>query len=299
MDHQVPHPHSLLLPNLRVSIHSIGRIGIGKSSLLRAIAGLWPISSGVLHRPSMIGNNGVLFLSQRNYITKGTLREQMVYPHTVAVSRDDGDQRFIDLLKSVGLLYLKSRWYDASCLRRFHSLSHECVLYNRGLDTEANWADLLSSGEQQRLAFARLLYHRPAYAIMDEATSALDNDMEALVMACVARANITMISVAHRPSLAAYHTQHLKVASDMTWSITPITRDEQRAVAFQLTDDDIKSLTSQYDDTSLLAASASLAPTASVNHHNELQGFNMVFWKRLRSLMAHGFIWKRVWIIVM
>lgn len=118
------------------------------------------------------------------------------------------------VLESVGLLYLAKRWYSLFS-RDFASVSFSivqiCLMVCRGLDTEAAWADLLSGGEQQRLGLARLFLHKPTFAIMDESTSALDIPLETKCMTACKSLGISLISVAHRPSLLAYHDNVLKV----------------------------------------------------------------------------------------
>ena len=90
----------------------------------------------------------------------------------------------------------------------------------QGLDQEANWADLLSGGEQQRLGFGRLFWHNPTLAIMDESTSALDSALEVQCMKALQARGISMISVGHRPSLVAYHDLRLKVISLVRQCVT-------------------------------------------------------------------------------
>ena len=120
------------------------------------IGGLWSFDRGVLTRPHSIGQRGIFFVPQRPYITHGSLRQQILYPHEES-QQEQSDERLGEILASVGLGYLVQRW---------------------GLDKQADWADMLSGGEQQRLGFARVFYHRPAFAVMDESTSALDVAVE-------------------------------------------------------------------------------------------------------------------------
>jgi len=90
-----------------------------------------------------------------------------------------------------------------------------------GLDVEQDWGDVLSFGEQQRIAFARLLVTKPRYAILDEATSALDVKNEAALYAQLAKSNITYISVGHRPTLVQYHHQILELSEQDGWQLRP------------------------------------------------------------------------------
>lgn len=127
--------------------------GVGKSSILRAIAGLWNAGTGTIVRPQ---SEEMLFLPQRPYMILGSLRDQLLYPHT---DKDIDSDRLHQVLQQVNLTDLSKRF--------------------GGLDVELDWANALSLGEQQRLAFARLLLTQPQYAILDEATSALDLKNEA------------------------------------------------------------------------------------------------------------------------
>ncbi len=177
------------------SLLIIGASGAGKSSLLRAIAGLWNSGSGRVIRPPL---SDMLFLPQSPYMILGSLREQLLYPHlTRSIENDD----LIDMLKTVRLEDLPQRV--------------------GGLDAQLDWAHLLSLGEQQRLAFARLLLTGPGYAILDEATSALDAANETHLYGLLRASGATYVSVGHSPSLMAHHDQVLELKGEGRWRLAP------------------------------------------------------------------------------
>jgi vitamin B12/bleomycin/antimicrobial peptide transport system ATP-binding/permease protein len=156
-----------------------GPSGSGKSSLLRALAGLWNAGAGTILRPPL---ESMMFLPQRPYLPAGTLRDELLYPHREQ-QRSENDLR--EALAAVDLAGLPERV--------------------GGFDVDHVWEALLSSGEQQRLALARLLLARPRYAILDEATSALEPADEDALYRLLRTRGITLVSVGHRSSLAAHH----------------------------------------------------------------------------------------------
>ncbi len=168
-----------------------GVSGVGKSSLLRAIAGIWETGDGTIERPN---HKEMLFLPQRPYMVIGSLREQLLYPHT---ERTVDDEELNRVLEKVNLRDLPQRV--------------------GGLDAEFDWGQLLSLGEQQRLAFARLLLTGPRYALLDEATSALDEPNEASLYHELQSMGATYISVGHRSSLLSFHEQVLNIQGNGDW----------------------------------------------------------------------------------
>ncbi len=185
----------------------VGDSGVGKSSILRAIAGLWTSGSGSITHPEM-GN--ILFLPQKPYMILGSLRSQLLYPNNKPVS----DAELHQVLEKVNLGNLPTAF--------------------GGLDAEMDWSTVLSLGEQQRLVFARLLLHKPRYAILDEATSALDERNEERLYSLLSKTNTTFVSVGHRRSLVGYHESVLALNGDSTWRIMPAEEYLQPAAPLQL-----------------------------------------------------------------
>lgn len=171
-----------ITPGERVLI--VGDTGRGKSTLFRAVAGLWPWGSGKILTPPLAD---MAFLPQRPYLPLGTLRNAMTYP-AMPDEFSDSDVR--------------------------HALER-CDLGNlvTKLDRVERWDKELSLGEQERLAFARLLLHKPAWVFLDEATAALDEDSQRRVMGLFdgELRHTTVLSIGHRPDLAAYHTRTLQL----------------------------------------------------------------------------------------
>ncbi|KAI9305110.1 ATP-binding cassette sub-family D member 4-like protein [Cunninghamella echinulata] len=190
--------------NLKVSdgqhLVLVGRNGVGKSSLLRALAGLWPCSNGRIQLPKLKHGKEIIFLPQTPYLVQGSLRDQLVYPSlTSTASVTDYDVR--SLLKQVRLEHLEQ--------------------FISSFDTpySTEWDKLLSPGEQQKLVFARLLYWKPRFAVLDEATSAMDNETEAYLYKLIKDAGITVISVSHHTEVIQYHQQKLLLNGDGSYQL--------------------------------------------------------------------------------
>ncbi|GGC16120.1 ABC transporter ATP-binding protein/permease [Pseudoduganella buxea] len=170
-----------------------GDSGCGKSSLLRAIAGLWHTGSGVIHHPPV---EDFFFLPQQPYLQSGTLRSQLIYP---SAHSDLSDEQLLAILEQVHLPHLAKRV--------------------GGLGAVHDWEKLLSVGEQQRLAFARVLVHEPTIVILDEATSALDSGNEASLYKRLRESGATLISIAHRPAVLQHHTHVLHLMGEGAWKV--------------------------------------------------------------------------------
>lgn len=165
----------------------VGPSGTGKSSALRALAGLWNNGRGTITRPRL---NSMFFLPQKPYCTLGSLREQLVYPTPLAQSTVS-ENELMAALHLVNLQDLPKRI--------------------GGFDEHRDWSNVLSLGEQQRLAFARLIIGKPEIAILDECSSALDVTSEDKLYSHLKRTEIGYISVGHRPTLFKYHEVVLRL----------------------------------------------------------------------------------------
>ena len=171
-----------------------GSSGCGKSTLLRTLAGIWPYGKGELKLPA---GSRVLFLPQRPYLPLGSLRRALYYP----LSASGGEEQLKNVLRQVGLEKFIER-----------------------LDMVDDWSRILSLGEQQRLAFARVLLVRPDWIFLDEATSALDEprEQEMYVLLKSSLPESSIVSVGHRSTLFAQHETELHLAGDGSWQLRPI-----------------------------------------------------------------------------
>jgi putative ATP-binding cassette transporter len=180
--------------NPKQSLMIMGASGTGKSSVLRTIAGLWPSGPGSLERPAL---NHLMFLPQRPYMVPGTLRDQLRYPDH---DRNVDDAIIRGIVEQVNLSDVLAR-------------------VDGDLDRIIDWTNVLSLGEQQRVAFARLFLRQPQFAFLDEATSALDEDNQSRLYELVRQSGIGFISVGHRETLRPFHQHVLKLKSLGEWEL--------------------------------------------------------------------------------
>jgi len=196
-----PRSERLLIHDLSLSITAdqrllvVGPSGCGKTSFLRLISGLWSPGAGSLQRPP---EGELLFIPQKPYTLLGSLREQLCYPQ--APDRFNDDQ-LRHVLEEVRLGELIQRYPD--------------------LTIKQDWPRVLSLGEQQRLAFARLLLNAPRFVVLDEATSALDVATEHRLYELLLQREMAFVSVGHRPTLTQYHDTVLELDGLGGWRLMP------------------------------------------------------------------------------
>ena len=173
----------------------VGESGVGKSSLLRSIAGLWTRGNGDIYKPKI---TDTMFLPQKPYMLLGTLRDQVCYPGSSSQFSDE------DIRNAINLVSMNS------------------IIQEHGLDDTKDWSRVLSVGEQQRLAFARIILNKPSLVILDEGTSALDTENENKVYEILNKNSITYISVGHREGLKRFHKVLLTLLPNSRYSIENI-----------------------------------------------------------------------------
>ena len=192
-----------ILRNLSLSIGEADRLlvvgpsGCGKTSLLRMISGLWAPSRGSVERPE---TGELLFIPQKPYMLLGSLREQLCYPTDETRFSDD---QLHHVLEEVNLGSLLKRYPD--------------------LEVKQDWPRILSLGEQQRLAFGRLLLNAPRFVVLDEATSALDVATEEHLYSLLLQRELAVVSIGHRPTLKSFHDSVLELSGNGDWRLIPAT----------------------------------------------------------------------------
>jgi len=187
----VKHLNFTVTPGMRVIV--TGENGVGKSSLFRVLRGLWPLSVGTIESPPRDSLKTFYFLSQDNFVPIGSLREIIIYPHLVKDMKAAGktDEELWQVLAWANLADLKINGTKPS------------------MDTVLDWEVHLSPGQKQRMAFARLLYHRPKYAILDDCTNGVAPDVEVELYDRCRNLEISAVTISHKAELKHLHDYEL------------------------------------------------------------------------------------------
>ncbi|KAI8851152.1 ABC transporter transmembrane region 2-domain-containing protein [Chytridium lagenaria] len=234
-----PNGDTVLVRDLSFQINSgdhlmiTGPNGSGKTSVVRLLSGLWPLFTGTVYRPEA-SLSEVVYIPQRPYLAIGSLRDQVIYPHSVeqmkAAGKTDDDLEAI--LKEVFLDYIPAR--------------------EGGWNAVKEWKDVFSGGEKQRVQLARLFYHRPRFAILDEATSAVSTDVEALLYSRCKDAGITIVTISHRPTLFKYHQYLLRLGEGSSGEEWTFERIGSNAGLMESVEAEIKKVEAQLQGTTVL-----------------------------------------------
>ena len=198
----------------------VGPNGCGKSSLFRILGGLWPVYGGTVYKPS---SADIFYVPQRPYLPRGTLRQQVTYPDGRAAMRAKGVSDD-DLGRILGIL----------------DLDRLVEQHEGGWDAEAEWREALSGGVQQKVAMARLFYHRPRYAILDECTSSVTAEAEKVMYDTAKGLGVTLMTVSHRRSLWKYHSHILQFDGQGRYLFTRLDADRRLALEDEKEDLDLR-----------------------------------------------------------
>ena len=184
----------------------IGPNGCGKSSLFRILGGLWPAYGGHVKKPAF---SELFYIPQRPYLSRGDLRSQIIYPDSLYEFRakQGSDTELVEILKTLEIDHVVNR--------------------PGGWDAVEEWRDVFSGGIQQRIAMARLFYHRPKYAILDECTSSVTMEMEKKMYETAKSLGTTLMTVSHRRSLWKYHSKILQFDGQGGYFFGPLDADKR------------------------------------------------------------------------